>query len=101
MSMLFQLPAVTARVTAFSLPAEMIDTLTLDTSADQKSRCNLPLLETLTGFAAQSRPSYRAGVVKPYFNDLLAAIVTSLKVTGGDWPQSGLGLKPATWAASL
>ena len=79
----------------------MIDTLTLVMSADQKSRCSLPFAETLTGFAAQSSPSYKAPALKPYFNDLLAAIVTSLYVTGGAWPQSGCGLNPVTWAASL
>ena len=51
---------------------------TLPMSADQTSMCSLPLVETSSGLAVQSRPSYSAGAVKVYFSDLLPARVTSL-----------------------
>ena len=57
---------------------EMMDTFTLPMSADQKSMCSLPLVETSSGLAVQSRPSYSAGAVKVYFSDLLPARVISL-----------------------
>ena len=57
MSKLLQAPKVGVRVTAFSWPAEMIDTLTLVTSAVHRSRCSLLIAETLIGVAAQSMPS--------------------------------------------
>ena len=60
MSMAFQLPGVMARVTAFSLPALMIETFTLVMSGEKKSRWSFVLLDTFCGLPAQSMPWYSA-----------------------------------------
>ena len=101
MSMAFQLPGVTALVTAFSLPALMIETFTLVMSPEKKSRCSLVCADTFCGVPDQSMPSYSAEPPKVYFRDLLPAIVGSLKTTAGLWPQSGFLSRPAMLAASV
>ena len=55
MSKLFQPASVGFSVTAFSLPAEMIETLTALTSAVHRSRCSLLMEDTLIG--VNSMPS--------------------------------------------